>query len=47
MHRAKMLIFQTSSFRSGTDSKWRKKYWDVYARKLIKMLTAGIASRDI
>lgn len=47
MHKVTILIFQTSSLRSGTDSKCRKKYCDEYARKLIKKLTAGMASLDI
>jgi hypothetical protein len=42
-----MLIFQVSSLVSGKASKCRKKYCDVYARKLMRILTAGTASCDI
>lgn len=46
MHRAKMLRRHNSVSLSGAGSKYRKKYCELYARKLIKMQTDGIASCD-
>lgn len=32
---------------SGAGSMYKKRYWELYARKVISTETAGIASRDM